>query len=655
MTAPDTWPDSMLLPTVSVFADGVWVADGRDDSDGPQALDGLQVTWGRSTVVDQPQPSTCSLTLIDRTGGSRFLDLVRVGGRLDVLADAIIGAPPDPDTGTGVVVISEGFEAGTGNAYTAPAGAASLTTAAGGSEGARALQVDTWTAAAPLITVPPAVRQPVGGDPTAWDDVPRSASGESWAAAADVKLPAPFAGWHDWAAELTPVSYTAPWDVGTPLAPLTTTAAQPGGWLRISGTFVPPPGVWLGVSVRFWPIGPAWDDLDASTWDDLPAVSATTWDELGRLLVDRVRLVAPAAGTLRRGMVFSGRVTDMEARYDDVDRATLVDVTAADQRAELGNRDVGDQPWLAEALGSRFARIVTASGQPIESRVSDTAAAYQVSWRDVDRQPAITLLSELATTADGVLWAATHPVTGPYLLLESLADRPALFVLAMGADNLVHIVAADPADVDALVIDACDVLLEPVRWRQDIEDMGTRVVVTWREQTLDDKGQPAPTDRTVTTANPQLEADIGVHRIAVGTQLAVQADAGLIADAILGRTGNTGWRISGLEWRADTTDQLDGEALTRMMRLLDGTTRNGLPILLTNLPAWSPIPDQRVGLYLEGGTYESVDGAWRLSLTVSAATATGMSAAWDELDPAWQWDQMAPDIRWVDLAGVAGP
>jgi hypothetical protein len=135
----------------------------------------------------------------------------------------------------------------------------------------------------------------------------------------------------------------------------------------------------------------------------------------------------------------------------------------------------------------------------------------------------------------------------------------------------------------------------------------------------------------------------------------VQADAAIIADAILGRTGNTAWRVGGLEWRADTTDQLDGEALTRMMQLLDGTTRNGLPIILTNLPAWSPIPDQQVGLYLEGGRYESVGGAWRLSLTVSAAVATGMSAAWDELDPAWSWDQFDPDIRWVDLAGVAAP
>lgn len=655
MTAPSDIPDSMLLPTVSVWADGVWVADGRDpDSDEPQALDGLVIRWGRSTVVDQPQPSTCSLTLIDRAGGTRFLDLLQLGGRLDVRADALITSTPDPDTGTGQVVISEEFEAGVGNTWAQPAGAARLTTAAGGTTG-QALRLDTLTDQAVLVVVPPGPRQPVGGDPTAWDGIPRAVSGETWALTADVHLPAAFAGWADWAAELVPVTFTSPWDVPHPQELVTSGSVDVGGgYRRLSGTVLPPQGSWVGMAVRFWPIGPAWDDLDASTWDDL-AADPTTWDDLGRMLVDRVRLNAPAAGALRQGMVFSGRITDMEARFDAIERATLVDVTAADQRAELGSRDVGDQPWLAETLGSRFQRIVDASGQPIQARVSDTAAAYQVSWRDVDRQPAIVLLSELATSADGVLWAATHPTTGPYLELESLADRPPMFILAKDPDGVVRIRLNDPAAVDAIEVSACDVLLEPVRWRHDIEDMATRVAITWRDQTLDQDGQPAPTDRTETVTNPVLEGEIGVHRVAVSTQLAVQADAQLIADAVLGRTSNTQWRVGGLTWRADTTDQLDADALTRMMTLLDGTTRNGLPIMLTDLPAWTPIPGDQVGLFLEGGTYSSEAGSWVLDLVVSSARATGDSAVWDDLDPAWQWDQFDPAITWNSLHGVSVP
>jgi hypothetical protein len=32
-----------------------------------------------------------------------------------------------------------------------------------------------------------------------------------------------------------------------------------------------------------------------------------------------------------------------------------------------------------------------------------------------------------------------------------------------------------------------------------------------------------------------------------------------------------------------------------------------------------------------------------------------MSAAWDELDPAWTWNQWAPEITWNDLRGAAAP
>lgn len=843
-----TYPPTMLLPSVAVYVDGQWVADGRNPySTDPQVLTGLVVRWGRSTVVDQPQASTCSLTLLDTQGGGRFLDSIQLGMRLDVVADALLSDTPSP--GEGVVVIDETFTSGPGNAYV---GGVATIAASGG-----VLLVTSAGNQSVSVVVPPGAREPVGGNPAAWDGIPRAAQGQTWTASADVKLPAPFAGYSGWAVQVYPVTYDSPWDTATALAELGTRADLGNGWVRVSGEFVPPTGAWLGVQVRLWPIGPAWDELDPTTWDQLPGATgvrtnlatnpgyeaggssiltgsgstylqtadttapisgsrsslftradpnpsstiaqvlctgttaklpvtpgqpvtgglsiktdvanaqvltrwywydagnvltagpityrytkmnagqvyrcvetatppagtvtayfvvqvqtasgnsvtgqrvwadmltleygttdgsyfdgstpdtpavrydwtgspnaststatglgvAVTWDELGRMAIDNVSLKAPASGTLRSGMVFSGRITDMVAQFDDTAGGTLVEVTGADQRAELGNRDVGDQPWLEETLGSRFSRIVTASGQPIESRVSPTAAAMMVSWRDIDRQPAMTLLSELATSADGVLWAATHPTTGPYLLLESLSDRPPQFVLVKGADGVIRISTADPSATGALTIDACDILLEPIRWRHDVQDMATRVAVTWREQTLDDKGQPAPTDRTITQVNPLLEADIGVHRVAVGTQLSRQADAQLVSDAVLARTSNTQWRVSGLDWRADTTDQLDADALGRMMTLLDGTTRNGLPILLTNVPEWSPIPqDAGVALYLEGGVYTSTDGGWDLSLITSSARAQGgADVAWDDQPADWTWDQYDPAVTWNALHGV---
>ena len=868
----------MWLPTVAVYSDGVWLADGRDlESTDPQVLTDLAVRWGRSTVVDQPQPSTCNLTLSDREGGQRFLDLLHVGGRLDVTADALLGGEETGDETT--VVIDEDFAAGIGDAF-------KLSGNATVSHGPGYLHVECLGVATVTVVIPPAPRQPVNGDPTAWDDVPRALTGQTWHAAMDVRWPPPFAGYDGWNAVVRPCSFNSPWADPVLLDPLPPGFDTGADWTHFEGDFQPTANAWLGVAVELHPTGPTWDELplapitpvartnqapnpratasgtdgwlgtrgfgsgggagtysyatgmtpapaagvdtarrktwttsptdnvnsgfqvDASsagrfpvtagdtitvsaylrhgsattklasmrlqfrdaasavvgatlagdtvtlpvgtgwsriahtvtvpatavtmsvfpdiltgggglwavgntldatallievgnnlvspyfdgdtadladtaqydwtgtanaststvkgfgvTWDAMnagqPYENATTWDALGLFAVDNVLLTAPDTGTVRLGMVFSGRITDLEAWFDEDVGATRVDVTAADQRAELGNRDVGDEPWNEEPIGTRFQRIVAASGQPIESRVSPTAAAYMVSWRDVDRQPAMRLLDELATSADGVLWAATHPTTGPYLQLESMSDRVALFVLEKSSgDGLIRIVAKTVEQTGAVEIDSCSILLEPVRWRHDIEDVATRVAVTWREQTTDDEGKIKPTDRVESLSNPTLEGAIGVRRIAIATQLSRGGDAASIADAVLGRTGTSQWRISGLEWHVDKNDDpVPENDLGVLMRLLDGTSRNGLPIILTNLPSWSPVGSDRLALFLEGGVYQSHNGAWQLKLIVSSATTVGDSVTWNELppNPGWAWDDFAPEVRWIDLGGVAAP
>jgi hypothetical protein len=113
------------------------------------------------------------------------------------------------------------------------------------------------------------------------------------------------------------------------------------------------------------------------------------------------------------------------------------------------------------------------------------------------------------------------------------------------------------------------------------------------------------------------------------------------------------WRASGLTIDDDdVAPTVDGVDL--MLALLDGTSRIGAPIVLGDLPEWTPA-GATVGVYLEGGTYRYVGGRWVLELGVSASTGLGESAAWDELDPSWQWDQWSPEITWDDLRGVAAP
>src|SRR5205085_1167262 len=67
-------------------------------------LTDLKVQWGRGTIVDQPSPSTCTLTLADALGGKGFLADVGLGYALQVRADALIY--PDPDEPGSSLVMS---------------------------------------------------------------------------------------------------------------------------------------------------------------------------------------------------------------------------------------------------------------------------------------------------------------------------------------------------------------------------------------------------------------------------------------------------------------------------------------------------------------------------------------------------------------------
>jgi hypothetical protein len=99
---------------------------------------------------------------------------------------------------------------------------------------------------------------------------------------------------------------------------------------------------------------------------------------------------------------------------------------------------------------------------------------------------------------------------------------------------------------------------------------------------------------------------------------------------------------------------LDAAGIALVMTILDATTRIGLPILLTDVPAWSPTPTRAdVPLYLEGAVLTNDAGAWVLELITSAAAAQGAGVAqWDQLDPTWQWDEFDPEMTWNDLRGV---
>jgi hypothetical protein len=85
----------MIPTTCAVYIAGELIPDGSaGDPLAPLALDALAIHWGRSTTVDQPEPATCSVDILDRGGGPVRVDaLVSLGATLVVYATVDGGSP----------------------------------------------------------------------------------------------------------------------------------------------------------------------------------------------------------------------------------------------------------------------------------------------------------------------------------------------------------------------------------------------------------------------------------------------------------------------------------------------------------------------------------------------------------------------------------
>jgi hypothetical protein len=242
-------------------------------------------------------------------------------------------------------------------------------------------------------------------------------------------------------------------------------------------------------------------------------------------------------------------------------------------------------------------------------------------------------------------------VAGDLVRLEDPALRPALYQLALvGGVIIIQPVdtSAMPPEQRPLELSACDVLRDPVRWLSDVSDIATRATVSWNDQ-----GTSPPTGRTLVVIDKPLEQTYGTRNVSLQTLLTTQAAATAVAERIKARsTGD--WRLSGLVV-ADADFQVpDDIAINVLLTLLDGTTRGGMAVEVTEMPAWSPLGDRALA-YVEGGQYSYTAGGWELQLTVSRASGLGTNAQWDQLPPAWTWDQWEPGISWNELRGVAAP
>lgn len=274
----------------------------------------------------------------------------------------------------------------------------------------------------------------------------------------------------------------------------------------------------------------------------------------------------------------------------------------------------------------------------------------------VNTNGATVYVDEVAVLVEGSAY------TGPYFDGRTPSTDVVAFAWTGAADassstwstvqtHTIVIVQSDPDT--GFNLSACVVLRDPVTWVQDVSDVVTRVAVGWKVQGTDDEGNPTTSDATEQVVDADMEVLYGTRRVQVSTELQSATDAANVASRVLARTSDTDWRAEGIT--IDDDDVETGNAgTTLVLDMLDGTSRIGAPVVLGDLPVWTPAGSV-AGVYLEGGTYRFIGGRWVLDLVLSSAAGLGQSAQWDQLDPAWTWDDWDPGITWNDLRGVAAP
>lgn len=587
---------TLLEGNCEVFIGGNRLPDGRvgDSLLDPTALSGLQVTWGRDNSLDQPEAATCNFdVMLNPDGTAPFGINLAVGSTVTVEADVV------SDNTDATLVEDPEFRLGTKieTRMTRTDGSIETSWSTAHRTGVRSAAM-RWTenrygAGAYISPVP------FTGPPGQMRYIPPYQTGEEWQVGVWVR------GVPGGTIILQAAFFTDPkwgWPTNT------TVDIEPGGspsWARdLTGDwdhFVITARGNAKVNGRHVGIRVAWGTpliTDPGSWG--------VDQDVQTLLVDSIEVIAPAT-TTPRATVFKGRITSLKNSWSDETATPVLSVTCADFSADLENTAVGDTPWPVQTWLARGKAILAATplGPPRNTIPGTISPDITVAARDVDAQPAMTLLREIGTSVDAAVWPVTAVdyQTGETIDSLNFEDVTARLPLARMV----------PGQYD---IDACRILRDRATWIQDTQDVSTRASATWTDDVTDPDNA---TQRRTEVIDTAIEAVLGPRRISISTQLRTEVDAQHLAVGVLNRARFLDWRLQGVTldtYALNTDPDNTTTALTRMLyTLLHSATRVGLPLRLTDLPPWSPA--EPFGAYIEGGKYTFENGAWTLDLDLS--------------------------------------
>jgi hypothetical protein len=313
---------------------------------------------------------------------------------------------------------------------------------------------------------------------------------------------------------------------------------------------------------------------------------------------------------------FVGRVTDIAMGWDDAGEDTpdrqAAQISCVGTMADLGRRVVGDAPFPAENDAQRVARVATLAGMPLDPFVSDPGAV-NVRARDIDSQPALTVMRETAESAMGMVWQA---LDGSLRYMDQSHRR----VVAVGVE-----------------LDACDVLVTPT-WVRNLDGLVNSVAIGYGP------GSGGSQPRYVAT-NPTSQTRWGPYAYTKDTELAALADATVIGDLLMRRNYQPIWILSAIPV------DVAGLSATDTERLLSTDLSDILH--LTGLPAIGAAPTD-LYMWVEGFSETLANGVHDMSLVVSDYCRTSALVRWDD-PPTMTWDTSPPGKTWDESYCVGYP
>jgi hypothetical protein len=345
---------------------------------------------------------------------------------------------------------------------------------------------------------------------------------------------------------------------------------------------------------------------------------------------DLVRVTADGAPR------FTGTITDLTITHVDPasGKEAIIAVTAIGNVAELGERDIGTTPWPEQAVADRAAAILTASGMPF--RVQGDPS-IRVNSRDVDRQSALTLVTELAQdtgaavfdTPDGVVvfqhYAARAQTWQYTLWMEMVGAWTGQDPDTTWAD-MAMVSPSAPLPID---LDSCAVLWEPA-WATTSGQIINSCTVAYGP---DVPGGERP---SVTATNPASVALHGRRHVFLGGSIADAGSAMERAGMVLDVHSFPYWSVGQV-----TVFPGDLDDPGPVLALLCGSK-----VRLEGMP--QPAPELAPVRIVEGWVHILTPTEDALILNVSDPLHSYAGIVWAALLPDLRWQDLDSAVVWTD-------